>query len=132
MYPDPRGWSTAADPPTGWTPDSFREFQRDYPNYERWRAAEIFWIPYPILVTSVAKTVPSMRLCFTGFRDKELERAAQQRGFEIATTVTQALGVLVTPDGDMSNSEKVKKAAKYDSVEILSRSEFVNKYITNH
>jgi NAD-dependent DNA ligase len=132
MYPDPRGWSTAADPPTGWTPDSFREFQRDYPNYERWRAAEIFWIPYPILVMPVAKTVPSLRLCFTGFRDKELERAAQQRGFEIATTVTQALGVLVTPDGDMSNSEKVKKAAKYDSVEILSRSEFVNKYITNH
>lgn len=132
MYPDPRGWSTAADAPTGWTLDSFREFQREYPNYEGWRTSQIFWIPYPILVSAAVVPVPSLRLCFTGFRDKELERAAQQRGFEIATTVTHALGVLVTPDGDTSNSEKVKKAAKYDSVEILSRSEFVNKYITNH
>ena len=130
MYPDPRGWSTAAEAPTGWTLDSFREFQREYPNYERWRAAEIFWIPYPILGFAAAN--PSVRLCFTGFRDKELERAAQQRGFEIAPTVTQTLGVLVTPDGDTSDSEKVKKAAKYGSIEILSRSEFVNKYITNH
>jgi hypothetical protein len=137
MYPDPREWASAAEAPTGWTLDSFREFQREYPNYERWRASEIFWIPYPILgaavaaVTATAAT-PSVRLCFTGFRDKELERAAQQRGFEIVPTVTQTLGVLVTPDGDTSNSEKVKKAAKYGSVEILSRSEFVNKYITNH
>jgi DNA ligase (NAD+) len=132
MYPDPRGWSTAVDAPTGWTLDSFREFQQEYPNYERWRTSQIFWIPYPILVSAAVVPVPSLRLCFTGFRDKELERAAQQRGFEIVTTVTHALGVLVTPDGDTSNSEKVKKAAKYDSVEILSRSEFVNKYITNH
>jgi NAD-dependent DNA ligase len=135
MYPDPRGWAAAAEAPTGWTLDSFREFQREYPNYERWRAAEIFWIPYPILAVPVAATAtatPSRRLCFTGFRDKELERAAQQRGFEIAPTVTQTLGVLVTPDGDTSDSEKVKKAAKYGSIEILSRSEFVNKYITNH
>jgi hypothetical protein len=138
MYPDPRGWATAAEAPTGWTLDSFREFQREYPNYERWRTSEIFWIPYPILgaavaaVTATATTTPSVRLCFTGFRDKELERTAQQRGFEIVPTVTQTLGVLVTPDGDTSNSEKVKKAAKYGSIEILSRSEFVNKYITNH
>ena len=137
MYPDPRDWAAAAEAPTGWTLDSFREFQREYPNYERWRAAEIFWIPYPILAVPVAAAAtatatPSRRLCFTGFRDKELERAAQQRGFEIAPTVTQTLGVLVTPDGDTSDSEKVKKAAKYGSIEILSRSEFVNKYITNH
>jgi DNA ligase (NAD+) len=134
MYPDPREWVAAAEAPTGWTLDSFREFQREYTNYERWRAAEIFWIPYPILAVPAAATAtatPSRRLCFTGFRDKELERAAQQRGFEIAPTVTQTLGVLVTPDGDTSDSEKVKKAAKYGSVEILSRSEFVNKYITN-
>jgi DNA ligase (NAD+) len=133
MYPDPRGWATAADPPSGWTLDSFREFQQEYPKYERWRTTEIFWIPYPILVTGCDGPVtPSVRLCFTGFRDKELEQAAQQRGFEIATTVTQSLGVLVTPDGDTSNSEKVKKAAKYGSVEILTRSEFVNKYMNNH
>lgn len=132
MYPDPRGWATAAEPPSGWTLESFREFQQEYPKYERWRTTEIFWIPYPILMAPVVMTVPSLRLCFTGFRDKELERAAQQRGFEIATTVTQSLGVLVTPDGDTSNSEKVKKAAKYDSVEILTRSEFINKYMNNH
>jgi DNA ligase (NAD+) len=133
MYPDPREWSRAADPPSGWTLDSFREFQREYSNYERWRTSEIFWIPYPILVTGGdGLATPSVRLCFTGFRDKELECAAQQRGFEIATTVTQSLGVLVTPDGDTSNSEKVKKAAKYGSIEILTRSEFVNKYMNNH
>ena len=134
MYPDPRGWSTAAEVPTGWTSDSFREFQRDYANYERWRTSEIFWIPYPILETPtvLSRATPSMRLCFTGFRDKDLERIAQQRGFEIAPSVTQSLNILVTPDGDKAESEKVKKAAKYGSVEILSRTEFLNKYISNH
>jgi hypothetical protein len=73
-----------------------------------------------------------MRLCFTGFRDKDLERIAQQRGFEIAPSVTQSLNILVTPDGDKAESEKVKKASKYGSVEILSRTEFLNKYISNH
>ena len=134
MYPDPREWSTAGEVPTGWTSESFREFQRDYPNYERWRTSEIFWIPYPILETKsiIGTAVPSMRLCFTGFRDKELERIVQQRGFEIAPSVTQSLNILVTPDGDKAESEKVKKAAKYGSVEILSRTEFLNKYISNH
>lgn len=133
MYPDPRDWAAATGVPTGWTLDSFREFQREYPNYERWRAAEIFWIPYPILTAEAA--VPKQckgRLCFTGFRDKELEQSVQQRGFEIVPTVTQNLNVLVTPDGVWSDSEKVKKAVKYGSVEILSCSEFINKYITNH
>ena len=135
MYPDPREWSTATEAPPGWTSDSFRELQREYPNYERWRTSEIFWIPYPILLTGDAVTtvtIPPRRLCFTGFRDKELERAAQQRGFEIATTVTQSLDILVTPDGQTSKSEKVKKAGKYDSIEFLTRSEFINKYMNNH
>jgi len=131
MYPDPRDWSTAAEAPSGWTLDSFREFQREYLNYERWRRSEIFWIPYPILDVVVAPTSASKRICLTGFRDKELERAAQQRGFEIAPTVTQGLSVLVTPDGDRTESEKVKKAVKYGTIEILSRSEFLNKYINN-
>ena len=134
MYPDPRVWSSATDCPSGWTLDSFREFQRQYPTYEQWRTSEIFWIPYPILMTNVAAGAaakPSMRVCLTGFRDKELEKAAQERGFEIAPSVTQTLHVLITPDGDRTESEKVKKAVKYGTVEILSRSDFLNKYINN-
>ena len=80
---------------------------------------------------AAAAAKPSMRVCLTGFRDKELEKAAQERGFEIAPSVTQTLHVLITPDGDRTESEKVKKAVKYGTVEILSRSEFLNKYINN-
>ena len=136
MYPDPRAWQRPAlQAPTGWTDASFREFQTEYPKYEQWRAQEIFWIPYPILgavaVAATTSTGPKRTVCFTGFRDKDLEQRVQEGPFEVVSGVSQTLGILVVPDGNTTQSEKVKKALKYGTVEVIERSEFVKKYISN-
>lgn len=133
MYPDPREWRGAAlNAPPGWTDASFREFQAEYVKYEQWRAAEIFWIAYPISATTPPKpTEPRKTICFTGFRDKVLEERVKQLNFDIVPGVILTLDILVVPDGNVVQSEKVKKAAKYGTVAIMNRSEFVEKYMSN-
>ena len=136
MYPDPRTWRAASTTPPGWTETSFREFQTEYTKYEQWRAAEISWIPYPVL-TATKAPVPALAaatrtVCFTGFRDKELEELLKQHNFEIVSGITLALNILVVPDGAATQSEKVKKALKYGTVEVIGRSDFVKKYVPKH
>ena len=114
----------------GWTQESFYELQCEYPKYESWRKSEIFWIPYPLEVPVVV--TPSRTICFTGFRDKELETRLKALNFDVVSSVTRALHTLIIPDGeDAVVSEKVKKAASYGTVAIMKRSEFVNKYLPN-
>ena len=130
--PDPRKWrEPTLEAPPGWTDGAFREFQAEYVKYEEWRAKEIFWIPYPIPVVASPAPHPKRAVCFTGFRDKELEVAAQAQNFEIVASVTANLNVLVVPDGEYSESEKVKKAKKNGTIDIVARSEFVKKYLAN-
>ena len=134
--PDPRKWrEPTLEAPPGWTDRAFREFQTEYVKYEEWRAQEIFWIPYPILAqqlpAATAVANPKRTVCFTGFRDKDLEVAAQAKHFDVVAGVTSNLNVLVVPDGEYSESEKVKKAKKNGTTAIVSRSEFAKKYLAN-
>jgi len=133
VYPDPRDWSRITTV-EAWTGAALQEFLAEYGKYEAWRRAEIPWIPYPIVAaakpsTAAAAATPSRTLCFTGFRDKDLEILAAS-SFTIVPGVTQTLAVLVVPDDAATTpSEKVKKAIKYGT-EILSRTEFTKKYIS--
>jgi NAD-dependent DNA ligase len=128
--PDMSKWlkMSAEAPPQGWTQESFEAFQEIFPEYETWRRQELHFIPYPLKgETAQAPTGPLKTLCFTGFRDKALEARAQGR-FQIVATVTSKLNVLVIPD-ESHESEKVKKARALGSVEIISCSEFITKYL---
>lgn len=130
--PDPRNWTTAVAPPTGWTTDSYRVFLAEFPAYVAWRAKELHWIPYPIgakLATGIAPPTNGETICMTGFRDKELEAAATQKGFAFTPTFTGKVTILLVADGPLKESEKVK-AARAKGTKILTRSQFVAQYLS--
>lgn len=126
VEPDITKWLSLSVVPQGWTEESFQAFQDTFPEYEVWRRRELHFLPYP-LGTLAVQTIPERSVCFTGFRDKALEgRAATS--FQIASTVSSKLTVLVIPDGSNHESEKVKKARAL-SIEILQCAEFIKKYL---
>jgi hypothetical protein len=129
--PDMSKWlkMTAAAPPQGWTQESFEAFQEIFPEYETWRRHEMHFIPYPLKGQEAqAPAGPLKTLCFTGFRDKALEARANVKQFQIVSTVSSKLNVLVIPD-ENHESEKVKKARALGTIEILQCSEFISKYL---
>lgn len=65
---------------------------------------------------------------FTGFRDKDLEKQISDRGGRVASAVSSKTTAVIKPDGSEEKSGKIKDAEK-DNVEILTKSEFVNKYL---
>ena len=130
--PDPRDWATTSNIPSGWTQDTFSAFKDSFQMYEAWRKEELYWIPYPILAKapSVVTTTLKGTICFTGFRDKELETKIQEAGFRISPSITSAVTILLTADVVGVPSEKVTKAKANPRIEVLTRTEFVNKYLT--
>ena len=124
---DPRKWNTV-EPPAGWTKDSFLSFLREYPNYVEWRTKELGWIPYPILGLAAPAPMVGETVCMTGFRDKALEEQATKRGHIFAPALTGKVTILLVPDGEVKESEKVK-AARTKGTRILSRSQFVAQYL---
>jgi len=143
MYPDPTSWAHAAlgaAIPPGWTETTFRDFQQAFPDYEAWRRAELFWIPYPIPAVAVAPVVAASiltapkakgKICFTGFRNKELEAAVTKKGYEVVSTLSSTVKILVIADGATeSSSEKMKKARATNTIEIIECSEFIGKYMS--
>jgi len=128
--PDPRQWVNMKVAPSGWTDETFKAFQDSFKNYEAWRTKELYWIPYPILPKTVVATVSKGLVCFTGFRDKELEESLKAKGYEIAASLTGAVKILVTPDDNINESAKIQKARQSGTVIVISRSEFVKKYLS--
>ena len=128
LEPNVNKWKDMAQIPPGWTDESFQVFRKTFPDYEAWRRDELHFLPYP-LKPSVKMVISEKTVCFTGFRDKGLEERAKTR-FQIVSTVSSKLTVLVIPDGtDNHESEKVKKARAFGTVEILQCSDFVRKYL---
>jgi hypothetical protein len=146
--PDPKTWAQITDAPAGWTAESLAAFQTAFGAYETWRQRELHWLPYPLgasgavsgattsgattsgATTSGATTSAAGILCFTGFREKDLEAKASVKGYQIATTLSGKVNILVIPDPPKeAGAEKLAKAKALGSVEILRRSEFVQKYL---
>ena len=131
--PDPRMWTTTTTIPSGWTEDTFSAFKTSFKEYEAWRKGELYWIDYPIMpkAQTVASTaVKKGTVCFTGFRDKELETKLNAAGFQVSPTLTGSVTILVTADTVSKPSEKVTKARANPHIEVLTRTEFVNKYLS--
>ena len=134
---DLRKWSGAAGPPAGWTAASFGAFLAELPKYEAWRAAELPFLPYPVLSQARGGVAPpppvkvnpnAQVACFTGFRDKEVEARAIALGHTVASAVNGKTTVLVVPDGAVREGEKVK-AARAKGITIMTRGEFVETYL---
>ena len=127
---DPRRWvGGGMTPPTGWTTASLAAFLAEFPKYEAWRRAELPFVAYPILATAAAKPrahAPNTQvICMTGFRDKELESSATAAGHTFVGAVTGKTTILLVPDGEVRESEKVK-AARAKAIRIMNRSTFVS------
>ena len=134
VNPDPQTWRAITSAPAGWTADSLSTFQAAFGVYEAWRKRELHWLPYPLgaptaVGTATAATTTGT-ICFTGFREKDLEAKAAAKGFQVAATLSGKVTILIIPDPPKeAGAEKVAKAKALGSVEILRRSEFVQKYL---
>jgi BRCT domain type II-containing protein len=102
-----------------------------------WRQSELSWIPYPIGIKAQEVQAPQSMapnkcaICFTGFREKDMEAKAVAAGFRIAATLSSKVSILVTPDPPaQAGAEKLKRAQELGTKEILNRSEFTTKYLT--
>ena len=125
--PDPRKWHQLPEL-AGWTASSLKELLATLPAYQTWREAEFPHWSYPILPSIVdapaaAPVEKKGTVCFTGVRSKPLEAQLKAAGWEIVDGVSSKLTVLVIPDGDETDTGKVKKARQYGTVRILPLSQ---------
>ena len=68
-----------------------------------------------------------MRVVFSGFRDRELERELGERGVEVVNTVSSKVKYLIVKDDEYEKTSKVKKAIKM-GIKIITYDE-INRYI---
>jgi DNA ligase (NAD+) len=120
---DPRNWHQLPEL-AGWTASTLHELVAALPAYVKWREAEFPHWAYPILPSPAdpVETTPLEKkgtLCFTGVRSKPLEALLKAAGWETVDTVSSKLNVLVIPDGDETDTGKVKKARQLGTVRIL-------------
>ncbi len=125
--PDPRKWHQLPEL-AGWTAGSIKEVLTTLPTYQAWREAEFPHWAYPILPSVVDAPVAAPMekkgtICFTGVRSKPLEAQLKAAGWEIVDGVSGKLSVLVIPDGDDTDTGKVKKARQLGTVRILPLSQ---------
>ena len=125
---DPRKWRGMAAQ-EGWTTKSFQDFLDVLPTYVAWRQKEIHWIPYPILKAVTVNVPTSEIICMTGFRDKGLEEMAAKKGYTCSPNLTGKVTILLVPDGELKESEKIKQA-RAKGIKILPRSQFLAQYLT--
>jgi DNA ligase (NAD+) len=132
---DPSSWKEGFPvTPKGWTAQSLASFKEGLESYELWRKKELSWIPYPKRIQGETPATPPANnpnaklICLTGFRDKVLETAAQAKGHTVSATFTGKVNILLVPDGEVKESEKVK-AARAKGITILSRSDFQKQYL---
>ena len=122
--PDPRNWHQLPEP-AGWTASSLHELVTALPSYVKWREEEFPQWSYPILPSPVEPQTIEKKgtICFTGVRSKPLEALLKAAGWETIDTVSSKLNVLVIPDGDETDTGKVKKARQLGTVQILHLSQ---------
>lgn len=68
-------------------------------------------------------------IVFTHFRDTELTKQISQKGGKVITSVSRNVNIVIIMDGKMEeSSSKIDKAKEYE-IEMITKSEFIKKYI---
>jgi DNA ligase (NAD+) len=129
-YPDSSKWgNTPMAPPAGWTVGPLTSFLAEFPAYRAWLSTEMGWmgVRAAAAATAAAPTPKKGLICFTGFREKDLEEKAVAAGYAVNPTFTSKVNILVVPDPPkQAGTEKLAKA-RAAGAQILTRSEFVQK-----
>jgi len=81
--------------------------------------------PAPAPVPAAGARVATV--CFTGFRDKELDKRMVAKGFTIAASMTKKVEILLVPDNEEPTGAKVD-TARAAGIPVMRKSEFVNEY----
>ena len=76
----------------------------------------------------VGSNMRDVKVVFTGFRDKKLEEDVVSRGGKVTTSISKNTSVLVVDSKEGKPSGKRKKALEL-GVEVLTKQEFIRKYI---
>ncbi len=130
-HPDWTRWdSEPMAPLAGWTATSLENFLREFPKYKAWREKELGWLSRGSSHQVAKPATPTKgTICFTGFREKDLEARATAQGFAVAATLTSKVAILVTPDPPkQAGAEKLAKARAAGTT-ILTRGQFVEKFL---
>ena len=132
-YPDWTQWGRIPmNPPTGWTVGPLTTYLAELPKYRAWRETEMGWVQRTSAPTQAKKPIAVGILCFTGFREKDLEARAVNTGFTVAAALSSKVNYLITPDPPkQAGAEKLAKA-KANGTAILTRSEFIEKFLGNN
>jgi DNA ligase (NAD+) len=131
--PDPKRWR--AEQTYGWSTSALSTFLEQLPAYFKWREEELGASygggPKPPVkpVGPVASPTKREVFCMTGFRDKALEASLIAAGHSVSATLTGKVTILLVPDGERKESEKVKTAAA-KGIPILSASVAKAKYLS--
>jgi NAD-dependent DNA ligase len=124
---DPQRWTVALKP-AGWTAASLTAFLSELPIYLKWRSQELGFC-VAAAATATATVAPAKLYCTSGFRDKELEVKAAQKGFLFSDGLTGLVSLLVVPDGPVKHSTKVA-AAGTKKIPVVQRSVFEQQYLS--
>jgi len=130
--PDYTKWTKVTAAPKGWSPDSLKEFQKIWAQYEIFRKEEWSFLPYPVK-GPVAQTKNEIvenkgSVVFTGFRDTDLEAKLAAKGYKLSDQVKQDTKAVLIPDTEdpqTYSSTKTDKAKRIPGCSILRKSEFI-------
>lgn len=105
--------------------DNFNNFKKFFDQLSK--VANIKHLKYPKKII-LGKLFTGMRIVFTGFRDKDLQRFVESNGGKVTTSVSKntSLVVYVSPEGKAPSAKLVK--AKQLGITLLTRNDFNNKY----
>ena len=123
LHADPKQWRSIQTC-EGWSKGALEEFHPMVSAYETWRRKELSSIPYPKLGAAATAVKPKAvgkveSICFTGFRDAELQAHLEAKGHVIVSGVTSKTTMLLVKSLEDA-SEKRKKADSL-GLRVLSR-----------
>lgn len=129
--PDMTKWSKPGlTTPKGWSSEALKEFQTLWLKYEAFRKEQWSFIPYPVPLKLIEKQEVVLKgtVVFTGFRDAELERNLEQKGYKLSDTVksdTKAVFISDNENPQTYTSGKTDKAKKIPGCLILCKNEWI-------
>ena len=136
IQPDVTLWSKAGIfmSVKGWSPDSLKEFQVIWAEYETFRKTEWAFLKYPQAAGVAQAQAQSQTkipiigsVVFSGFRDAKLEENLIIKGYKVSDTVkadTKAVLIADKEDPEVYTSTKVEKAKNLSGCRILQKSDW--------
>jgi hypothetical protein len=119
----------------GWSPDSLKEFQAIWAEYETFRKTEWAFLKYPQAAATAATPgaqaqtqIPIIgSVVFSGFRDAKLEENLIIKGYKMSDTVKADTKAVLIPDKEnpeVYTSTKIEKAKNLSGCRILRKSDW--------